>query len=112
MSDYIFKQLNKIEGLSAVSILSEMGEVILSSIKVPQTNEFLGFLLGIGNMLSDDTNLGKMHHILLKSPRDETILLHFSEQYYIAALLSCPKSSPIISKKIETILKHSTLSYA
>jgi predicted regulator of Ras-like GTPase activity (Roadblock/LC7/MglB family) len=105
MDNQTFNQLQKIKGISGVSILDDMGATIHTTIKDPQLNEVAGFLAGIGSLLENDLKLGKASRIVLKSPKDDSVIIHITDENNAIALFAPRKlASSIISRKIENII--------
>lgn len=105
MDKQAFDQLQKIQGISGVSILDDMGATLHTTMKDPQLNEIAGFLAGIGSLLEKDLKLGKPSRIILKSPKDDSVIIHITDDNNAIALFAPHKlASSIISRKIENII--------
>ncbi|HFC93361.1 MAG TPA: hypothetical protein ENJ51_11185 [Leucothrix mucor] len=105
MDKQTFDQLQKIKGISGVSILDDMGATLHTTMKDPQLNEIAGFLAGIGSLLENNLKLGKPSRIVLKSPKDDSVILHISNSDNTVALFAPRRlASTIISRKIESII--------
>ena len=104
MDKQTFDQLQKIKGISGVSILDDMGATLHTTMKDPQLNEVAGFLAGIGSLLESNLKLGKPSRIILKSPKDDSVIIHISDDNTVALFAPRRLASSIISRKIESII--------
>ncbi len=104
MDKQTFDRLQKIKGISGVSILDDMGATLHTTIKDPQLNEIAGFLAGIGSLLEDNLKLGKPSRIVLKSPKDDSVIIHIIDNDTVALFAPRRLASSIISRKIESII--------
>lgn len=105
MDKKIFGQLQKIKGISGVSILDDMGATLHTTMKDHQLNEIAGFLAGIGSLLEKDLKLGKPSRIILKSPKDDSVIIHINDDNNAVALFAPRRlASSLISRKIENII--------
>ena len=108
INSQVFKGLQEIEGISGVSILNDMGEVIHSSIKEVDINELASFLSGISSILTSDKHLGATNKITLKSPKDENLVIHIVGDKIVASTLFHKVSCIVVSQKIERLLEEYT----
>ena len=104
----VFNSLQQIEGVSGVSILNDMGEIIHSSIKEADINELASFLSGVSSILARDKHLGEISKVTLKSPKGENLVVHMIDDKIVASTLSHKTSCTIISQKIELLLEEYT----
>lgn len=105
MDKQIFEQLEQIKGISGISMLDDMGATLRTNVQDPLFNELAGFLTGISSLLENDPTLGKPSKIILKSPEDDTFIIHITRKNIAVALFSPRKlASSIISRKVESII--------
>jgi len=104
----VFQSLQQIKGISGVSILNNMGEILHSTIKQRDTNELASFLSGVSSILASDQYLGKASKIILKSPKDENIVIYMMDDKTIAVILAHKTSCTVVSQKIALLLEEYT----
>jgi hypothetical protein len=86
-------------------MLDDMGATLCTNVQDPLFNELAGFLTGISALLEDEPTLGKPSKIILKSPEDDTFIIHITRDNTAIALLSPRKlAASIISRKVERII--------
>ncbi len=104
----VFKGLQQLEGVSGVSIIDNMGEILHSTIKEADINELASFISSISSILASDKHLGEVNKITLKSPKGENLIVHIMDDKIVVSTLSHKASCTITSQKIGLLLEEYT----
>ncbi len=97
--------VEKIQGVTGVSLTSDMGELIDSSINDESMNELIAFISGITPSLEEVADLGPIHRIMLRSPRNDNLTVFVEDERSLGVLSTRKTSIPALSQQIEDMLQ-------
>lgn len=100
-------QVQKIEGVTGVTLTNSMGELLHSTIEDDQMNEFIAFLSGITSSFADSSNIGEVHRIMLRGPKDENLTVFVEKERSLGISSEKRMSIPALSQQIEDMLQWS-----
>ncbi len=95
----------KIRGVKNAILVSQVGEVITSTINDVEFNEFVGFFAGIAEAFENNANLGKLISITLKSNKEDNLTLYKGDEQTLCILSS--RKTPVrqLNKQIDDLLQ-------
>ena len=97
--------INSLEGVTGVSITSEMGELIDSTIEDESLNQFIAYLSGITPNLVEIAELGPINRIMLRGPEDDNLMVFVEDSRSLGVCSERAVSVPALSQKVEDMLQ-------
>ena len=97
--------INGLGGVTGVSITSEMGEIIDSTIADESLNQFIAYLSGITPNLVEIADLGPINRIMLRGPEDDNLTVFVEESRSLGVCSERTVSVPALSQKVEDMLQ-------
>lgn len=95
----------KINGVTGVSLTNDMGELIDSTILDDELNEFIAFLSGITPSIQESANLGEIHRVMLRGPKDENLTIFVENDRSLGVTSQRKTSVPALSQQIQDMLQ-------
>ncbi|CAA6816472.1 MAG: Unknown protein [uncultured Thiotrichaceae bacterium] len=85
--------------------IDEYGEALYSSIDDDQLTEYISFVAGMNETITEQSELGVINRIVIKGPGEENLIL-LKDSDATIAICSEKRSAPSeLCKKVEAILK-------
>lgn len=97
--------VDKIQGVTGVSLSNDMGELIDSTIDDDDMNEFIAFLSGITPSIEETANLGEIHRIMLRGTHDDNLTVFVEDEKSLGVTSLQKASVPALSQQIEDMLQ-------
>jgi signal recognition particle receptor subunit beta len=97
--------INGLGGVTGVSITSEMGELIDSTIADESLNQFIAYLSGITPNLVEIAELGPINRIMLRGPEDDNLTVFVEDSRSLGVCSERAVSVPALSQKVEDMLQ-------
>ena len=97
--------INGLGGVTGVSITSEMGEIIDSTIADESLNQFIAYLSGLTPNLVEIADLGPINRIMLRGPEDDNLTVFVEESRSLGVCSERTVSVPALSQKVEDMLQ-------
>ena len=107
LTEKSMEQVQKIKGVTGVTLTNSMGELLQSTIDDNQMNEFIAFLSGITSNFGDKANIGEVHRIMLRGPKDDNLTVFVEKERSLGVRSEKPISIPALSQQIEDMLQWS-----
>ena len=104
-NETMLQEIEKLDGVTGVTLSSSMGELLQSTIKDEELNEFVAFLSGITPEIESTLNRGKMNRIMLRSPCDENLTIFVEQEKSLGVSSSRRKSVQMLSQQVEDMLQ-------
>lgn len=98
-------EVTKFDNVTGATITNSMGELLHSTIKSDELNEFIAFLSGVTPEIENILNRGKIHRIMLRSPRDENLTIFVEKERSLGVSSNRRKSVQALSQQIEDMLQ-------
>ncbi len=95
----------KVDNVTGTSLSSSMGELLHSTIKDEELNEFIAFLSGIAPDIQNTLNRGKINRIMLRSPHDDNLTVFVEDDQSLGVTSDRRKSVQALSQQIEDMLQ-------
>lgn len=99
------EQIAQLKGVSGVSLSNAYGEMLHSTIEDEDINEFIAFLSGITPSLEESAGLGRIHRIMLRSPKDENLTVFVEKERALGVSSAHKVSVPALSQQVEDMLQ-------
>lgn len=99
------EEISKITDVTGVSLTNSMGELLDSTIKDDELNEFIAFLSGITPDVENILNRGKINRIMLRSPNNKNLTIFVEKEKSLAISSNRKKSVQALSQQIEDMLQ-------
>jgi signal recognition particle receptor subunit beta len=100
-------QVQKIKGVTGVTLTNSMGELLQSTINDDQMNEFIAFLSGMTTSFEDIADIGEVHRIMLRGPKDDNLTVFVEKERSLGVSSEKKISIPALSQEIEDMLQWS-----
>ncbi len=97
--------VEKIQGVTGVTLTNDMGELIDSSIHDESLNELIAFISGMTPSLEEVAGLGEIHRIMLRGPKDDNLTVFVESERSLGIISERKKSIPALSQQIEDMLQ-------
>lgn len=97
--------VEKIQGVTGVTLTNDMGELIDSSIHDESLNELIAFISGMTPSLEEIAGLGEIHRIMLRGPKDDNLTVFVEAERSLGVISERKKSIPALSQQIEDMLQ-------
>ena len=97
--------INGLGGVTGVSITSEMGEIIDTTIADESLNQFIAYLSGITPNLVDIAEIGPINRVMLRGPEDDNLTVFVEESRSLGVCSERSVSVPALSQKVEDMLQ-------
>ena len=97
--------INGLSGVTGVSITSELGELIDSTIEDEPLNQFIAYLSGITPNLEEIAELGPINKIMLRGPEDDNLTVFVEETRSLGVCSERSVSVPALSQTVEDMLQ-------
>ncbi len=107
LTEKSMKQVQKIKGVKGVTLTNSMGELLQSTIDDDQMNEFIAFLSGIAPSFENTANIGEVHRIMLRGPKDDNLTVFVEKDRSLGVRSEKRISIPALSQQIEDMLQWS-----
>lgn len=99
------RSILELNGVNGISTSNALGEVQFSTIHNEDLNEFIAFLSGVAPMIEEQSELGEISKIMLRSPNDDNLTV-FTEQGTSIGIISDRKLSvTTLSQQVEDLLQ-------
>ncbi len=105
MEESVIDNVLKIRGVKNAILVSNVGEVITSTINNVEFNEFIGFFAGIAEAFENNANLGNLISITLKSNKEDNLTLYKGDEQTLCILSS--RKTPVrqLNKQVDDLLQ-------
>ena len=97
--------INGMRGVTGVSITSEVGELLDSTIKDESLNQFIAYLSGITPNLAEVAELGPINRIMLRGPEDDNLTVFVEDERSLGVCSERTVSVPALSQQVEDMLQ-------
>lgn len=97
--------INGLPGITGVSITSELGELVDSTIDDESLNQFIAYLSGITPNLIDAAELGPIHRIMVRGPEDDNLTVFVEDERSLGVCSERSVSVPALSQQVEDMLQ-------
>jgi signal recognition particle receptor subunit beta len=104
-TENILHEVAKVEHVNSVSITSSMGELLHTTTNDEELNDFIAFLSGITPEIESTLNRGKIHRIMLRSPKEENLTLFVENEKSLGVSSDRAVSVQSLSQQIEDLLQ-------
>ncbi len=98
-------QVATLKDVEGVTLTNSYGELLQSTIKDDDINEFIAFLSGITPALEDASGMGTINRIMLRGPQDDNLTIFVEEERSLGVSSNKAVSVPALSQKIEDMLQ-------
>lgn len=107
LDESALEKASALPGVTGVSLTSEMGELLHSTLDDAPLNEFIAFLSGITPGIEEVAGLGRMQRIMLKSPQAENLTVLVENGRSLGIQSQARASLQAIGQQVEDILQWS-----
>ena len=107
LTEKSMEQVQQINGVTGVTLTNSMGELLQSTIDDDQMNEFIAFLSGITSSFEETANIGEVHRIMLRGPKDDNLTVFVEKERSLGVRSEKRISIPALSQEIEDMLQWS-----
>jgi len=107
LTEKSMQQVQKLKGVTGVTLSNSMGELLQSTIDDDEMNEFIAFLSGITPSFEDTANTGEIHRIMLRGPTDDNLTVFVEKERSLGIRSEKRASIPALSQQIEDMLQWS-----
>lgn len=97
--------INGLRGVTGVSITSELGELVDSTIVDESLNQFIAYLSGITPNLEQVAGLGAINRIMLRGPEDDNLTVFVEAERSLGVCSERTVSVPALSQQVEDMLQ-------
>lgn len=97
--------INGMRGVTGVSITSEVGELLDSTIEDESLNQFIAYLSGITPNLMEVAALGPINKIMLRGPEDDNLTVFVEDERSLGVCSERTVSVPALSQQVEDMLQ-------
>lgn len=97
--------INGLPGVTGVSVTSELGELIDSTIEDESLNQFIAYLSGLTPNLVEAAELGPIHRIMVRGPEDDNLTVFVEESRSLGVCSERSLSIPALSQQVEDMLQ-------
>ena len=97
--------INGMRGVTGVSITSELGELVDTTIEDESLNQFIAYLSGITPNLEEMAGLGKINRIMLRGPEDHNLTVFVEAERSLGVCSERTVSVPALSQQVEDMLQ-------
>ncbi len=98
-------QVATLKDVEGVTLTNSYGELLESTIKDDDINEFIAFLSGIAPALEDASGMGTINRIMLRGPQDDNLTIFVEKERSLGVSSNRTVSVPALSQKIEDMLQ-------
>ncbi len=98
-------QVATLKDVEGVTLTNSYGELLESTIKDDDINEFIAFLSGITPALEDASGMGRINRIMLRGPKDDNLTIFVEKERSLGVSSNKAVSVPALSQKIEDMLQ-------
>lgn len=97
--------INGLRGVTGVSITSELGELVDTTIEDESLNQFIAYLSGITPNLAEMAGLGSINRIMLRGPEDDNLTVFVEAERSLGVCSERAVSVPALSQQVEDMLQ-------
>lgn len=97
--------INGLRGVTGVSITSDTGELVDSTINDESLNQFIAYLSGITPNLIEAAELGPIHRIMVRGPEDDNLTVFVEDERSLGVCSERAVSVPALSQQVEDMLQ-------
>jgi len=97
--------INGLRGVTGVSITSELGELVDTTIEDESLNQFIAYLSGITPNLEEVAGLGPINRIMLRGPEDDNLTVFVEAERSLGVCSERAVSVPALSLQVEDMLQ-------
>ncbi|MGB1310144.1 MAG: GTP-binding protein [Leucothrix sp.] len=97
--------INGLRGVTGVSITTELGELVDTTIDDESMNQFIAYLSGITPNLVDVAGLGPVNKIMLRGPEDDNLTVFVEDDRSLGVCSERSISVPALSQQVEDMLQ-------
>ena len=97
--------INGLRGVTGVSITSELGELVDTTIEDESLNQFIAYLSGITPNLVEVAGLGSINRIMLRGPEDDNLTVFVEAERSLGVCSERAVSVPALSQQVEDMLQ-------
>lgn len=97
--------INGLRGVTGVSITTELGELVDTTIDDESMNQFIAYLSGIAPNLVDVAGLGPVNKIMLRGPEDDNLTVFVEDDRSLGVCSERSISVPALSQQVEDMLQ-------
>lgn len=97
--------INGMRGVTGVSITSEVGELLDSTIEDESLNQFIAYLSGITPNLMEVAELGPINKIMLRGPESDHLTVFVEDERSLGVCSERTVSVPALSQQVEDMLQ-------
>ncbi|HFC91386.1 MAG TPA: hypothetical protein ENJ51_01090 [Leucothrix mucor] len=105
LDENTMQQVATLQDVEGVTLTNSYGELLHSTIKDDDINEFIAFLSGITPALEDASGMGAISRIMLRGPLDENLTIFVEKERSLGVSSDKAISVPALSQKIEDMLQ-------
>lgn len=97
--------ISELSGVTGVSITSNMGELIDSTIDDESLNNFIAYLTGMSPNLTEAAELGSINRIMLRGPEDDHLTVFVEDERSLGICSERSTSVLNMSQQVEDMLQ-------
>jgi len=97
--------VSKIDNVSGVTLSTDMGDLINSTINDDELNDFIAFLSGMTPVVEDLLDMGSIHRIMLRGPKEDNLTLFVEEERTLGVTSPNKVSVAGLSQQVEDLLQ-------
>jgi predicted regulator of Ras-like GTPase activity (Roadblock/LC7/MglB family) len=105
LDENVLKKISAMRSVLSVSSIDSYGEIIYSTENDTDITNFCSFVAGMNDSLEQEVQLGRMHKVIVRGPKDNNLIIFKNNEEVILAVETDRKTPiSIISKKLEEIV--------
>lgn len=97
--------VSKIDNVIGVTLSNDMGDLIDSTINDDELNDFMAFLSGMTPLVEETLNMGNIHRIMLRGPKEDNLTLFVEEKRTLGVTSPNKVSVAALSQQVEDLLQ-------
>ena len=105
LDENVLKKISAMRSVLSVSSIDSYGEIIYSTENNTDITSFCSFVAGMNDSLEQEVQLGNMHKVVVRGPKDNNLIIFKNNEEVILAVETDRKTPiSVISKKLEEIV--------
>ena len=105
LDENVLKKISAMRSVLSVSSIDSYGEIIYSTENDTDITSFCSFVAGMNDSLEQEVQLGSMHKVVVRGPKDNNLIIFKNNEEVILAVETDRKTPiSVISKKLEEIV--------
>ena len=97
--------VSKIDNVSGVTLTTDMGDLINSTINDDELNDFMAFLSGMTPVVEDSLDMGSIRRIMLRGSKEDNLTLFVEEERTLGVTSPNKISVAGLSQQVEDLLQ-------